>query len=71
MQHYYEARAHVELAMYTGTVAAQSNELLAGFDGLDDSLLLRIQTVRRLPVAHGAPALATGQRRKADGWRAS
>ena len=66
MQHYYEARAHVELAMYTGTVAAQSNELLAGFDGLDDSLLLRIQTVRSdyqwLMARH---ALATGQRRKA------
>ena len=45
LQHWYELRANVELDLYQGNAAASLERLQGGFDGVERSLLSRVQSV--------------------------
>jgi tetratricopeptide (TPR) repeat protein len=46
LQHWYELRARVELALYTGTAPAAAAALVGQFAALDRSMLLRVRIVQ-------------------------
>ena len=67
VQHWYELEARGEIAIYEGSVAADRDKLESLFDGLEHSVLLRIQTIRALALwLRGRLGLVDGD---ADGAR--
>ncbi len=72
MQHWYELRARVELALYAGDVEAARAQLARDADGLARALLLRAQTIRtELDWLRGRVALSGGPDGAAEAARAA